>query len=140
MTWADARSALVTVLDGLQATADGYAPETLSAMEFVIPPARDVIRGGGGLRRVEVKQVRVRVKLFGEHEAEAAARMEAWVPALIDAIGDNITLNDGSGLVLGQQFTEFGMFGMGPSGEPLPPYGFDMELDVQITDVETRGA
>lgn len=149
MTWADARTALTTVLNGLQVTADGYSPEQLTCSEFppdgddqpypfafVIPPAREVVRGANGLRRVTVNQVKVRVLLHAERQSEASARMEAWIPVLIDAIGDNITLNDGSGLVLGQKFSEFSTYG--PDG--LPPYGFDMDLDVQITDVETRGA
>lgn len=148
MAWADARAALVAKFDGATVTATGYQAETLRCLDkppagridvspiaYVIPPAREVVRYAGGLRRIAISQVRVRVELGADNIEEAADRMEAWVVKLADLVGDALNAEGTAGVVINtQEFSEFQEYG--PEGGP--PYGFDMVLGISLYDSETR--
>jgi hypothetical protein len=151
MTWAAAREALVDIFNGETVQVPGQGLETLTMLEFppagdvgpnayplayVVPPPREVRRFPGGMRAVAVETARVTFLLHATNREIAARRLEAWAVKATDIVGENLTLNGAVTVVNTQAFTEFSGYGR----EGGPPYGFDMELGVQIHDHEDARA
>lgn len=115
-TWALARAAFATALNGQTATPSGHAVQTLLFTEYppasrqnffphgyVVPTSQRVIRFPGGWRSLEPAEVRLRVCLSELTDMSAVTKQyEAWALVLIDAFDERLTL-DGACDYVGEQ-------------------------------------
>jgi hypothetical protein len=114
-TWALARAAFATKLQGQTATPTGHAAQTLTCTQwppnsrqntfphgYVIPPELEVIRFPGAWRAFG-GEIRVRIVLGQSTQmADVTQMYDAWTLAVTDAFDENLTL-DGACDYIGAQ-------------------------------------
>lgn len=147
MAWADAKARIKTVLEGVSIT----TPETQSiARVFSDPPGSvpggdvpcfiiyppSVAVGRGTARREKAYVVRLRLLVMDAGIEQAAAFVDAYREALVDAFDADVTLNGtASPGIIGQTVEEASGFSYGG----IDYTGFDCLLTVSMVEAKAFG-
>lgn len=149
-SWAQARAALASRLNGLQVTPSGLSQETLRGFEyspsgrqdvvnwpyaFVLPRGRTVRREPGD-QRITVVEAVARIMLAPPAQTvnleQLQRRYEAWCDRLSDAFDGAVSLGAAVDIFLDQTFEGLARFDDVDTG-----WGFDMALgDLECSETK----
>lgn len=136
-TWALARAAFVTALNGATATPSGHDAQTLLFTEYppssrqnarpygyVIPTSQVVRRFPGAWRSLEPEEVRLRIVLSDLSDMSVVTKIyDAWSLAMIEAFDERLTLDGACDYIGEQSISPLQLF------DEDGGWGFEIEFD-----------